>query len=155
MRPLKTILTNHLEYKLGAGKEFYQYQILDMGAKNKRELEALCKLAVESTTFGLASLSIYFLIFNVLTYQAFGHRAAHGQPAVNTKDILNSVWYAQEQLCIAPFQIYSKPVPEDLIASIVKQAAKIPEQARAFIENEGLPVVGVNKPSSVLTSFVS
>jgi eukaryotic translation initiation factor 2C len=52
------------------------------------------------------------------------------------------IWFAQEQLRILPYQVYTRPVPERLAGSMVNEAAKTPAHGRAFIEKEGLSALG-------------
>ncbi|EAT81960.2 hypothetical protein SNOG_10566 [Parastagonospora nodorum SN15] len=65
-----------------------------------------------------------------------------GQPAVNVGTMRDEIWFAQEQLRILPYQIYSRPLPESLTGSMVQEAAKTPADGRAHIEKEGLGALG-------------
>ncbi|CAI6332683.1 unnamed protein product [Periconia digitata] len=65
-----------------------------------------------------------------------------GREAVNVGTLGKPIWYAQEQLRIVPYQVYTRPVPDNLTASMVTQSARKPEIARAFIEKEGLATLG-------------
>ncbi|PVI04669.1 Piwi-domain-containing protein [Periconia macrospinosa] len=76
--------------------------------------------------------------------ESFVNAPVHGRRAVNVAKSTTAppIWYAQEQLRIVPYQVYNRPVPDTLTASMVNQAAKSPQDARAHIEGEGLKTLG-------------
>lgn len=45
------VLTNHFEYKVVPGTDFYEYKILDLGTKNRKKLKALINNAIANWPF--------------------------------------------------------------------------------------------------------
>ncbi|KAF2028677.1 Piwi-domain-containing protein [Setomelanomma holmii] len=78
-----------------------------------------------------------------------------GRPAINCGTDTDPVWYAQEILRIVPYQIYSRPVPDDLKGSMVEQAALSPAIARSLIETEGLRHIGFDEVKESKVQFVN
>jgi len=84
----------------------------------------------------------------------FGKQPIRGRPAVNVGSYNHPVWYAQEHLRIVPYQPYTRPIPDDYTASMVKEACRSPELNRAYIEKEGLASLGFT-PGNDAVAFVS
>lgn len=74
--------------------------------------------------------------------------------AVNVGTDEDPVWYPQEFLQILPYQMYNNPLPDKLVAPMLKLACLAPANLRARIESKGLRGLGVNRHTGP-QSFVS
>lgn len=84
----------------------------------------------------------------------FGKTIDPTKRAVNVGKKDEPIWYPQEFLRIVPFQVYTKQVPENLTAAMVKEACRDPAESRMLIEMEGLRSLGF-VPGKTSSSFVS
>lgn len=91
----------------------------------------------------------------ILTLLGFGFVVVKGRKGDNVGTDADPVWYAQEHLRIAPYQIYTRTVPDHLTASMVEQAALGPQVAQHLIEQEGLAHIGFSEAKYEKVGFVS
>jgi hypothetical protein len=75
--------------------------------------------------------------------------------AVNLGSVTDPKWYAQEDLSIVPYQIYTSVVPTSLAESMLEVACLEPYDAAALVEIEALDALGLPRTTMHLTPLVS